>query len=368
VWTVPGFSDHEVKCAGCRNYFRLDGVRQKDNAYYCRKCYENHRSSARERATGTRTCPVCDRELTPYDQVIREGGFSYCQDCYNRVAGEGRNRDAAADRKNHCSVCGKALIPGETRVCNGSNSYCIACYDKSSPYLDAKPFRLESGDAIAPIRTGEKVACGRCRRDIGPLDVSVHEGRTVYCESCYRGVREDAGNRRFYLAEQAGISTRPGTTSLRNPENIVECDNCGHVVTRDRLETFPKNARGKLRCPRCNKPFIPAGPQAPGKAKKETAKHDKTKAEDFAVIAQLFKCLGDPCRVKIIESLSEKELCVFEFVDLTGFQYSAISYHLKMLKEMGLIQSYERGNFMVYSLTDKGQIVHEFIEKSKGLN
>jgi hypothetical protein len=32
---------------------------------------------------------------------------------------------------------------------------------------------------------------------------------------------------------------------------------------------------------------------------------------------------------------------------------------------MGLIQSCERGNFMVYSLTDKGAMVHEFIEKSR---
>jgi len=81
-------------------------------------------------------------------------------------------------------------------------------------------------------------------------------------------------------------------------------------------------------------------------------------------MAQLFKCLGDPCRVKIIESLSQKELCVFEFVEITGYQYSALSYHLKTLKEMDLIRSFERGNFMVYSLTDKGQVIHEFIKRS----
>ena len=34
---------------------------------------------------------------------------------------------------------------------------------------------------------------------------------------------------------------------------------------------------------------------------------------------------------------------------------------------MGVVKSYERGNFVVYSLTDKGTMVHEFIEKSKGL-
>jgi ArsR family transcriptional regulator len=78
--------------------------------------------------------------------------------------------------------------------------------------------------------------------------------------------------------------------------------------------------------------------------------------------------MGDPCRVKIIESLGEKEMCVFEFVDITGAQYSAISYHLKMLKELDIVRSFERGNFVVYSLTDKGRVVHEFIEKSKGLS
>ncbi len=38
-----------------------------------------------------------------------------------------------------------------------------------------------------------------------------------------------------------------------------------------------------------------------------------------------------------------------------------------MLKELGIVWSYERGNFVVYSLTDKGQIVHEFIRKSQEL-
>ncbi len=53
---------------------------------------------------------------------------------------------------------------------------------------------------------------------------------------------------------------------------------------------------------------------------------------------------------------------------MTGFQYSAISYHLKMLKDLGMIKAYERGNFMVYSLTEKGETVHEFITRSKDLS
>jgi predicted transcriptional regulator len=38
-----------------------------------------------------------------------------------------------------------------------------------------------------------------------------------------------------------------------------------------------------------------------------------------------------------------------------------------MLKGMGPVRSSEKGNFMVYSLTDKGATIHEFIEKSRGL-
>ena len=160
----------------------------------------------------------------------------------------------------------------------------------------------------------------------------------------------------------SGFFNQRGATALRDADNLVECTNCGWIITRDRLE---KDARGKLRCPRCGRKSVAPPESAPKKDKSEKTKPEKPGTEDFAVTAQLFKCLGDPCRVKIIESLSEKELCVFEFVDLTGFQYSAISYHLKMLKEMDLVQSSERGNFMVYSLTDKGTMVHEFIEKSR---
>ena len=45
------------------------------------------------------------------------------------------------------------------------------------------------------------------------------------------------------------------------PDNLVECANCGWVITRDRLE---KDARGKPRCPRCGKKFA-----APADNKKE---------------------------------------------------------------------------------------------------
>jgi ArsR family transcriptional regulator len=360
----------DVKCAGCGSYFSLDQVTKYKNGYYCRYCYPDrehlHKSRYREV-----TCAVCGKVLTDYDTKVRDGGKCYCPVCYHKdLAGSGDPGEDAAGKavtEARCTVCGKKLAPEETRALYVNNCYCIACYDKSTPYPDPKLPSKQSGDAVASMRSDRKVNCVTCKRDLGPFDVKIMDGRTIYCEGCYRSAREAPGNRRFFLAEQAGINTRPGVTSLKDAADIVECTNCGWVITRDRLETFPKDAKGRLRCPRCDKKFVPPGIRAPDNAKQEKPKREKKGTEDFALTAQLFKCLGDPCRVKIIESLSEKELCVFEFVDLTGSQYSAISYHLKMLKELDIVRSYERGNFMVYSLTDKGQIVHEFIEKSKSL-
>jgi DNA-binding transcriptional ArsR family regulator/formylmethanofuran dehydrogenase subunit E len=349
---VADLAGHEVICAGCREYFRPDRLRQDKDAYYCRSCYGILKRKEK-------ICPVCRKVLTPYDPATRDGRFSYCPDCHDRVTRLDRARDAAAgeiaDGNARCSECGKSLAPEEARALYANNCYCIACYEKSAPYLDAKPFWLQPGDSVASMRTGREVRCGKCNRDLGPLDVKVRDGKAIYCEKCYQVSRGDPGNRRSNPVEQAGV------TVIKDPENLFECGNCGYVVTRDRLR---EDARGRYVCPKCSKkkmaPMVPASENS----KPEKAGPAETEKVDFAVTAQLFKCLGDPCRVKIVESLSEKELCVFEFVDLTGFQYSAISYHLKMLKELGIVQSYERGNFMVYSLTDKGQIVHEFIKKS----
>lgn len=109
----------------------------------------------------------------------------------------------------------------------------------------------------------------------------------------------------------------------------------------------------KVLCESCGKKY--------GRLKYGTTSINK----DDNAIAQLFKCIGDTCRVKIIESLSEHELCVYEFAPIIGVQYPTISYHLKMLRELGIVESYDKGNFIVYSLTDKGVLVLGIINQSK---
>lgn len=91
------------------------------------------------------------------------------------------------------------------------------------------------------------------------------------------------------------------------------------------------------------------------------------KGFDYSSTSDLFMALADPARVKIIEALGVKELCVCVLVDMTGLQYSALSYHLKHLKESDIISFYKDKNFLVYYLTRKGKAVHDFIGKSQKL-
>lgn len=59
---------------------------------------------------------------------------------------------------------------------------------------------------------------------------------------------------------------------------------------------------------------------------------------DTEQLAKIFKALGHPTRVKIVEHLIEINTCVCgDIVDIFPFSQSTISQHLKQLKEAGLV-------------------------------
>ena len=258
-----------------------------------------------------------------------------------------------------CARCDKIIGPDDARVKDGHFVYCIACYGLSQmPWT-----RDEVKDQLLNIGVNKENHCSYCGKTLTRFDEQMTEGKKHYCKKCYESVK----NQPTKESLEVGKEFVPGrVTSLRDSDKLIECVHCGMITTFDRLS---ESKDGKIRCQKCGK-VLPVRLRGTWEAKKGpsmTTEDINKKKEDYSAPAQLFKCLSDPCRVKIIELLSRRELCVFEFVDMTGFQYSAISYHLKMLKEMGMIKSYERGNFVVYSLTEKGDAVHEFIEKSMDL-
>ena len=72
----------------------------------------------------------------------------------------------------------------------------------------------------------------------------------------------------------------------------------------------------------------------------------------YAVKAELFKALGHPARIRILELLVEQEQSVSSVLHDTGLEPSALSQHLTLLKRIGLVESTRRGNSVTYRLTD----------------
>lgn len=86
---------------------------------------------------------------------------------------------------------------------------------------------------------------------------------------------------------------------------------------------------------------------------------------DFERQVKLFKALGDPTRLCIINLLSEGELCVCEIIPKTGKSQPTTSAHLKILYEAGLVRSRKEGLSVYYRLSEPG--IMDLIKKGKDM-
>lgn len=66
--------------------------------------------------------------------------------------------------------------------------------------------------------------------------------------------------------------------------------------------------------------------------------------------ADVFKALGHPTRLKIVEKLAKGDCCVCEFVNENDFDFSTISGHLAVLQKAGVVTSEKKGREVHYSL------------------
>ena len=64
----------------------------------------------------------------------------------------------------------------------------------------------------------------------------------------------------------------------------------------------------------------------------------------------LLKALADPLRLQVIEALAGGERCVCELTAELNLAQSKLSFHLKVLKEAGLIEGRQQGRWMYYRL------------------
>jgi len=74
---------------------------------------------------------------------------------------------------------------------------------------------------------------------------------------------------------------------------------------------------------------------------------------NIARLAETFKVLSHPTRLKIIHALSETELCVCDLAALLGSTESAVSHQLRLLRGMRLVKFRREGKLAYYSLDDQ---------------
>jgi ArsR family transcriptional regulator len=76
------------------------------------------------------------------------------------------------------------------------------------------------------------------------------------------------------------------------------------------------------------------------------------KYEGFVDAAELFKVLGDPTRLRILDALSAGEMKVQEIADSLEMTQSAISHQLHTLKDHRVVKARREGRWIYYSIDD----------------
>ena len=70
-------------------------------------------------------------------------------------------------------------------------------------------------------------------------------------------------------------------------------------------------------------------------------------------LIQIYQCLCDPTRLRILNLLTEGELCVCHFQEILGEPQVKVSKHLAYLRTRGLVLARKEANWVIYSLPTK---------------
>lgn len=71
---------------------------------------------------------------------------------------------------------------------------------------------------------------------------------------------------------------------------------------------------------------------------------------DFRKGADVFKALGNPNRLLIVDALGRGEHCVADLTKLVGLDISTVSNHLAVLRSVGIVSDERRGTQVFYTL------------------
>ncbi len=75
--------------------------------------------------------------------------------------------------------------------------------------------------------------------------------------------------------------------------------------------------------------------------------------ERATALAETFRVLGDPTRVRIVHALSLSELCTSDLATVVGMSESAVSHQLRTLRQLHVVRSRRDGKLVFYQLEDE---------------
>ena len=76
-------------------------------------------------------------------------------------------------------------------------------------------------------------------------------------------------------------------------------------------------------------------------------------ARDVEGLTEIFRVLGDPTRVRILDVLATAELCVGDIAGRIGISESAVSHQLRLLRSARIVRSRREGRMVFYALDDE---------------
>jgi ArsR family transcriptional regulator len=83
-------------------------------------------------------------------------------------------------------------------------------------------------------------------------------------------------------------------------------------------------------------------------------------------VARWFHALSDETRLQLLDCISECEQCVCDLTDLLQTGQSRLSFHLKILKDAGILKDRREGRWVYYSLNPEAiEGLEQFVSELK---
>ncbi|MFQ5747521.1 MAG: ArsR/SmtB family transcription factor [Gemmatimonadota bacterium] len=83
------------------------------------------------------------------------------------------------------------------------------------------------------------------------------------------------------------------------------------------------------------------------------AREERPDPEVLTYLADTFQVLASPTRLQIVGALARRELCVCDLAAVVGASPSAVSHHLRQLRQMKIVRYRKQGRMAFYRLDDE---------------